>query len=260
MEMMGPNEPSAESRVKVWAHRGANEYAPENTIEAFEMAARLGADGVELDVHQSKDGEIVVIHDERLERTSSGSGFVKDYTLEQLRGFDYAKGTPFEGKAHYTIPTLREVFELLEPTDLTINIELKTNIFPYRGIERGVMEMAKEYGMKDRIWYSSFNRFSLAKIHLLDPAAKVGILHSEVASGLAVFARNLGARALHPSYYNLLSPLFMEECRNNNVLVNIWTIDTPEQMRVCYEAGVNAIITNYPDRAKKLFEELSAEE
>ena len=166
-------EESRSNAIKIWAHRGANEFAPENTLEAFGKAADLGADGVELDVHQTMDHEIVVIHDEKLERTSSGRGFVKNYTLEGLRQFDYAKGTRFEGKAHYAIPTLQEVFELLRPTGLTVNIELKTNVFPYPGIEARILRMAEEFGMRERVCYSSFNRLSIEKIHLLDPNAKV---------------------------------------------------------------------------------------
>ncbi|MBO7710077.1 MAG: glycerophosphodiester phosphodiesterase [Lachnospiraceae bacterium] len=253
---MALNQRSCSGAVKIWAHRGANEYAPENTLEAFDMAVRLGADGVELDVHQTRDQEIVVIHDEKLDRTSSGRGFVKDYSLRELRRFDYAKGTKFEGKGHYAIPTLREVFELLKPTGLTINIELKTNVFPYRGIERRILQMAEEFGMRERVWYSSFNRLCIEKIHLLDPKANVGFLYGETFSGMPVLAKNLGLTALHPSFYNLISPHFMEDCTDNGIAVNIWTIDTPEQMRICFRAGVHAIITNYPDRARKILEEM----
>ncbi len=243
--------------VKIWAHRGANEYAPENTLEAFEAAVRAGADGVELDVHQTRDNRVVVIHDERLDRTSTGSGFVKDCTLEELRRFDYAKDTAFEGKARYTIPTLEDVFGLLEPTGLTVNIELKTNVFHYFGIERRILKLAEEYGMRDRIWYSSFNRLTIEKIHLLDRKAKVGFLYAEVFSGMPVLAGNLGLSALHPSFPSLLSPRFMKECRNNGIAVNVWTIDSPEQLRACYREGVNAVITNYPDRAGKIFAEMA---
>ena len=246
----------SDSSVKIWAHRGANEFAPENTLEAFDMAVRLGADGVELDVHLTRDKEIVVIHDEKLDRTSNGKGFVKDFSLNELRQFDFARGTGFEGKAHYAIPTLREVFELLKPTGLTINIELKTNVFHYIGIEKQILRMAEEYGMRDRIWYSSFNRLTIEKIHLLDPEAKVGFLYAETFSGMPVFAKNLGLTALHPSVLNLRTPRFMESCRENGIAVNIWTIDTPEQMKACFKAGVNAVITNYPDRARKILGEM----
>ncbi|MBQ1311334.1 MAG: glycerophosphodiester phosphodiesterase [Blautia sp.] len=242
-------------RTKIWAHRGAVEYAPENTLEAFEAAVRLGADGIELDIHLTKDREIVVIHDERLERTSSGKGYVKDYTLAQLREMDFSRGTSFGGERRYQIPTMREVFELIRPTALTINIELKTNVFRYRGIERKVMAMAAEYGMSGRVCYSSFNRVSIETIHLLDPHAAVGFLYTEAVTLMPVFAKNLGISALHPAFYSLLLPDYMKNCRENGIDVNVWTIDTEEQMRVCFLAGVNAVITNYPDKARKVLEE-----
>ena len=96
----------------------------------------MGADGVELDVQLTKDGEIVVIHDENLHRVSNGSGWVKDYTLDQLKGFCYNKARPeWDGPAsEAVIPTLKEVYELLAPTGLTVNVELKTGIFLYEGI------------------------------------------------------------------------------------------------------------------------------
>ena len=245
-----------EKKVKVWAHRGANEYAPENTLEAFEKAVQVGADGVELDVHQTVDNEIVVIHDDRLDRTSNGRGFVKDYTLKELREFDYARGSQFAGKKHYDIPTLREVFELLKPTDLTINIELKTLVMRYIGIENRILKLADEFGMMDRIWFSSFSRISIEKIHLLRPDAKVGFLYSEKSALMPSYAGILGLTALHPAFYNLISLRFMEDCRKNGLLVNMWTIDTPEQMRACYRAGVHAVITNYPDKALEVFREM----
>ena len=238
--------------VKIWAHRGAIGYAPENTLEAFEWAVRLGADGVELDVHESKDHQIVVIHDERLDRTSSGKGWVKDYTLEELKQFDYSRGTEFGKERQYTIPTMREVFELLEPTDLTINIELKTNLFPYPGIEHKLLEMAKEYGMSDRVCYSSFNHLSVEKIHLLDPNAGVGFLYADARTRMPAFAGKMGMNALHPAFFNLFSPRFMEDCRSNGIEVNIWTIDTREEMLACLDAGVHAMITNYPDTAREV--------
>ena len=247
-------------RVKIWSHRGATEYAPENTLEAFEMAVKLGADGVELDIHLTKDGEIVVIHDERLERTSNGKGFVKDYTLEQLRELDFSRGTAFSGEKRYVIPTLREVFELIRPTGLTINIELKTNVFRYQGIERKTLEMAARYGMKDRVCYSSFNRLSIEKIHLLDPDSYVGFLYADAFALMPAFARNLGIGALHPAFYNLLLPDYMKTCRENGIQINAWTIDTLEQMRICCRSGINAMITNYPDKARKVAEEMAKTE
>ena len=238
--------------VKVWAHRGAIEFAPENTLESFAAAVEEKADGIELDIHLTRDREIVVIHDERLDRTSNGRGFVKDYTLAELKKLDFSKGTRFGEERPYQIPTLREVFELIRPTDLTINIELKTNVFPYLGITKMALDMASEYGMSDRVCYSSFNKVTIEKIHLLDPKAKAGFLYGEAFTMMPTFARELGLGALHPAFYNLLVPDFLENCRKNNILINAWTIDKEEQMRICCKAGINAMITNYPGKARQI--------
>ena len=112
--------------MNVWAHRGASGYAPENTLEAFQLAIEQKADGVELDVQLSKDGVLVVIHDESLDRVSDGRGYVKDYTLQELKSFNFNKMHPEYGIVR--IPTLEEVYALLKNTGLTINTELKNKL------------------------------------------------------------------------------------------------------------------------------------
>ena len=132
-------------KTKVWAHRGASAYAPENTLEAFLLAAEQGADGVELDVQLTKDGEMVVVHDEEIDRVSDGSGFVKDYTLAELKTLNFNKTHP--EYQDVKIPTLREVYEALKPTGMTINVELKTGIFWYKDLEKKVLELTKELSL-----------------------------------------------------------------------------------------------------------------
>jgi glycerophosphoryl diester phosphodiesterase len=105
--------------VQVWAHRGASGTLPENTLPAYAEAAKVGADGIELDIQLTKDGQIVVCHDERIDRTSNGTGFVKDYTLEELRGFEFHKTSP--DYPHAQIPTMAEVLDLIQPTGLMIS-------------------------------------------------------------------------------------------------------------------------------------------
>ena len=163
--------------ILVWAHRGASGIMPENTLPAFAKAVELGADGVELDIQMSADGEIVVIHDEMVDRTSDGKGWVKDFTLEQLRQLDVSYGHKELG--HVCIPTMREVFELLKPTELTINIELKTGILDYPGMEEKILILTREYGFEDRVIYSSFNHYSILKIQKLDPSAKTAFLYAD---------------------------------------------------------------------------------
>ena len=168
MERVGMNN------TKVWAHRGASAYAPENTLEAFKLAVDMGADGIELDVQLSKDGELVVIHDEEIDRTSNGKGFVKDYTLKELKKFNFNNSNSKYHKVN--IPTLKEVFELLKSTEMDINVELKTGVFFYEGIEEKVLSLAKEMKMEERIIYSSFNHYSVMKVKELDENAKIGLL------------------------------------------------------------------------------------
>ncbi|WP_305781680.1 glycerophosphodiester phosphodiesterase family protein, partial [Brucella sp. CMUL 018] len=126
----------------IWAHRGASAYAPENTLPAFEMALQMGADGVELDVQRSADGQVVVIHDETLNRTSNGVGKVVDQSFEQLRQCDFSNR--FAGRRNVKIPTLREVLDLFRGTGKTVNIELKNTVVLYPGLEDDVLRIVQD--------------------------------------------------------------------------------------------------------------------
>ena len=213
-------------RCLVWAHRGASGYAPENTLEAFKKAVEMGADGVELDV--------------------------KDMTLEELRKYNYNKTHPeYE---HADIPTLREVYELLKPTGLTINVELKTGIVFYEELERKVIELTKEMGMEDKVLYSSFNHYTCVKLHELNPEAYVGFLYADGPIDMASYAKKHGADALHPALYNLQFPNYMQDAAANGLDVNVWTVNEPEHLALASRMRVNAIITNYPDRALEIAE------
>ena len=236
----------------IWGHRGASGHAPENTLPAFELAADMGADGVELDVQETKDGVLVVCHDETIDRTSSGAGWLKDFTFEELRKLDFSNGNAaYEG---VKIPTMEEVFDLLAPTGLTINIELKTGIVFYDRIEEKILELAGRKYRADRIIYSSYNQYSVCKIKSLDPSAKVGLLYADGPVDMPGYGHRLCADALHPAFYNLRYPDYMEDCRKYGLDVNVWTVNTTEELMTCRQLGVNAIITNYPDKAKKLYE------
>lgn len=234
----------------VWAHRGASGYAPENTLAAFQKAVDLGADGVELDIQLTKDDQIVVIHDEMIDRTSDGKGWVKDYTLEELRAFNYNRTKP-EYK-HADIPTMREVFELLKPTGLFINIEIKTGVVFYEKIEEKILALAKEMGMEDRVCYSSFNHYTVTRIHELKPDAEVGFLYADGPINMPSYGVKHGVNALHPALYNLQYDGFVKECKEKGLKLNVWTVNERPYMEMCCQYGVDAIITNYPDIAKEV--------
>ncbi len=232
--------------IKIWAHRGASGYAPENTLEAFSMAVDMGVDGIELDVQMTKDGYLVVVHDERIDRVSDGNGCVKDYTLQELKKFRFNKTHPEYENAR--VPTLREVYELLRGTDLCINVELKTGLYSYEGIEERVLDLTRRMGMEGKVIYSSFNHYSIAKIKKLNSDVKVGILYSDGIYNVADYAKGIGASALHPAFYNLRYQGFMEAARAAGLNVHVWTVDTEEEAKTCVEMGVEAVISNYPDK------------
>ena len=136
-------------KTKVWAHRGASGYVPENTMEAFELAVRQNADGIELDVQISEDGRLVVMHDETIDRVTNGKGAVREYTVEQLKELQVQ--TPDTKQGIYRIPLLEEVLDLMKKTDMRVNIELKNSIYLYQQMEEKVLELVKEMHMEDQL-------------------------------------------------------------------------------------------------------------
>lgn len=191
-------------KLKIWAHRGCSYAYPENTIMAFKAAAELpGITGIELDVQLTKDDEIVVFHDENVSRITDGEGNVADHTLDELKRLKLCAGTKKTADEKLLqIPTLSEVLEFLktycENKGLLINIELKTSVVRYEGIEEKVIKMVKDYGLSDYIVYSSFLRESVHMVKQLDKNAKTAILAywlEECADGV----RRTGADALHPA-------------------------------------------------------------
>ena len=163
--------------TKVWAHRGASGYRPENTMEAFELAIKQGADGIELDVHTSADGELIVMHDETVDRVTDKTGLIKDLTLAQVK--ELKVSTDAEPNGIYRVPTLAEVLDLMRTTDMMVNIELKNSICFYPGMEEKILKLVKEMHMEDQLIYSSFNHYSLMQLKQLDDHVQTGILFSD---------------------------------------------------------------------------------
>lgn len=236
----------------VWAHRGASAYAPENTLEAFQLAIDMGADGIELDVQLTADDQVVVLHDETIDRVSNGQGYVKDYTLKQLKEYRFNKLHPEFSNA--VIPTLEEVLKLLQPTRLVLNIELKTGVFFYPGLEEKVIALVEKYHMQNRVWYSSFNHYSVRKIRELRADAKTGILYTDGIYQPAVYANNMGVDAIHPYYNNLKYPALLDDCHKSGIEIHTWTVNCSKDIIMCYKKHIDAIITNYPDKAVLLGE------
>lgn len=237
-------------KTKVWAHRGSSAYAPENTLIAFELAIRQGADGIELDVQLTQDNELVVIHDEKVDNVSNHTGYVKDYSLKELKSFNFNKKFLQFGKV--TIPTLEEVYKLIKPTNLTINVELKNSIIQYKGIEKKLIELEEMMGMEDRIIYSSFNHYSLMKLKKISSKAKVGILFADEFIDVPEYGVKIGANALHPALYILQIPDFIKDSKEKNLPLHVWTVNEEEHMKLMVENRIEAIITDKPDLARKI--------
>lgn len=251
--------------TQIWGHRGASAWAPENTLPAFELALEQGADGFELDVQLSSDGEAVVIHDETLERTTNGRGRVADHPLALLRTLDASAG-----QADYAgtrIPTLGEVFALVKGTSAHVNVELKNNRVRYRGLEARVLDLADEYDVTGQVVWSSFNHPSLRRLRRLlrrrerelhldqhrrgHAAEALGVLYSDILYQPWHYAALLGASALHPPL-PLVDRRLVERCRAAGLAVHVWTVDDPADVRRLAALGVEAIITNDPALARKV--------
>lgn len=243
--------------TKIWAHRGASGSAPENTLEAFSLAVEQKADGVELDVQLTKDGQIVVIHDETVNRVSHHRGYVKDFELKELRKINVNR--PIAGYKEVFIPTLEEVYELLKETELTINVELKTSIIWYPQIEEKVLLLTKEMGMLERVIFSSFNHYSVRKIKDLEPNAKTGILYNDVLCEIAEYCKTVGADALHPAYFHRFMDTVFEEYLASQIPLHVWTVDGKEEMEYFIRKDIQAIITNYPEKARMVLERIERE-
>ncbi|MBO4847581.1 MAG: glycerophosphodiester phosphodiesterase [Clostridia bacterium] len=234
---------------RILAHRGASAYAPENTMPAFQLALEQEADGVELDVHLSKDGELIVMHDERVDRTTNATGFIKDYTLQELKAFDASCGK--EGYAGASIPTLAEVYSLFRGTEKIINVEIKTDIIVYPDICGKLLALEDAMGMNGRIIYSSFNHYTVCEMLRARPSAKVGLLYMSMIVSPWDYARSLKAACLHPHFITLANtPNMAAECGKLGIETNVWTVDDAEKIDQLSKMGVTSIITNKPDLAR----------
>ena len=246
--------PGERKDVKIWAHRGCSMAYPENTLEAFEAAAKIpGITGIETDVQLSKDGEVVVFHDEHTGRVTDGTRNVQDYTLAELQKLHIQS----VGGETTTIPTLKQMLELLKPyceeNGLLINIELKTSVIRYPGIEQKVIDIVREYGLEKYIVYSSFLADSIKLIKELMPSAKTGML-SGTMEGCIQGAMYANADALHPWIGGLNAK---GEGKLADAPVRAWNMEEPffndgrilkeKDMGKYSEFGVTDIITNVPE-------------
>jgi glycerophosphoryl diester phosphodiesterase len=234
-----------------YAHRGASGDYPENTMLAFEKAIEMGCGGIETDVHVTKDGCLVLIHDETIDRTSNGKGYISDFTLEELKQFDAGswKGEAYSG---LTIPSIDELLMLVKDKDLIINLELKTDVIQYQGIEEKVINKIYEYGVESKVIISSFNHYTVRRCKDIDKDIKIGLLYMEGLYEPQMYADIVGAEAIHPYYHTVDNDQLVERIRKSNIEVNVWTVNDEAAMKRFLQFKVHGIITNYPDKLKKI--------
>ena len=244
--------------VMVVAHRGFSGAAPENTLAAFRKAIEIGSDMIELDIHLSKDGKIVVIHDETLERTTDGRGKVAGHTLKDLKKLDAGShfGAGFFGER---IPTLQEVLDLAKGRVL-VNIEIKNpthGLYLITELADQALEAVEKAGMLNWVIFSSFNPASLAWVQNKEPRARVAFLYhrewntlSEVTKGKDWQVLNL--RNIHLNRGKIV------RIRKEGIKVNVYTVNTEEELEQFVKWGLDGIITNYPDRLIRILKEKSS--
>ncbi|MCM3598344.1 glycerophosphodiester phosphodiesterase [Metabacillus idriensis] len=234
-------------RVEIYAHRGCSGEYPENTMAAFEAACEIGADGIELDVQMTKDGEVVVIHDERIDRTTNGIGFVKDFRYKQLKLFD--AGSWFHPKySRQMIPSLQDVLDLIKTNgpEMNVNIELKNDVFPYEGLEEKVLQCIHQSGMADSVILSSFQFKSMGKIRELESSIQTALLFEGIPSNIIEEARKVHANALHSEASFAVSAAG-KRVVDAGYPLRVFTINQTEKLETLTSSGVSALITDYPE-------------
>ncbi|MDX1805512.1 MAG: glycerophosphodiester phosphodiesterase family protein [Paenisporosarcina sp.] len=231
------------------AHRGAAGYAPENTIAAFDKAIEMKADYIEMDIQRTKDGELVIIHDTSVDRTTEGSGYIKDLTLNELRSLDAGswKGTEFAGEK---IPTFDEILDKYHGK-IGILLELKApEIYP--GIEESIAQELKDRHLdkpqNEKMILQSFNFESMKKMNTLLPNVPIGVLTWSKADTTPQALKEFSAYAdyFNPSY-GLINEELVNQVHSLGMKISSWTVRSQESADFLLEMNVDGIITDYPD-------------
>ncbi|KKB42972.1 glycerophosphodiester phosphodiesterase [Bacillus thermotolerans] len=231
----------------IFAHRGFSAAAPENTMSAFKAAERVGADGIELDVQLTKDGRLVVIHDEKLERTTNGRGFVKDWEWKDLARLQANRKFP-NVTVDIGLPLLEDVFEWMTGNALICNVELKNNEFDYEGIEEKVLALIRQFNYEERVIISSFNHYSLTRMRQIAPDIETAVLYSSHLYMPWKYAEAIRAQAIHPNIRTVKDGI-IEETLNAGLSIRPYTVNKTKQMKRFMEKGCSAIFTDDPQTA-----------
>jgi len=222
-------------------HRGASGLAPENTLASFRKALEIGVDGVELDVRETKDHEIVLMHDGKVDRTTNGSGFVQDMTLSEIKRLDAGSkfGPNFRGEK---VPTLKEALELLN--EKLVMIEIKEE-----GTEEKVLGIVRSMNMEKNVWIVSFHRSALVYTRQMNNNLKIALI-SEKPEDLQV-ALNLKADAFS-LLHTMADRSIVKKAHRYRMLLCVWTPNNEEEMRKSIKIGADILTTDFPDRLNRI--------
>lgn len=226
------------------AHRGASGYAPENTLAAFKRAVSQGVSFIETDLHLTRDAHFVAIHDEVVDRTTNGHGSIHEMTLQEVRRLDAGSwfASEFTGER---VPTLDEILEFTKKNDVVFYLELKPSGF--WGGEHALIGALRETGEIPRSVVISFDPSILAALRKLEPTLMTGLLYNGQIEEPFEKATEIGARQLAVRG-DLLTPNFVQQARKRDLQVVCWTVNSPAHMRMLATAGVDGIMSDYPDR------------
>lgn len=242
-------------RPLILAHRGASAHAPENTLAAFILAREEGADGVELDAKLSADGQVVVMHDSTVDRTTDGHGRVNAMNLAMLRTLDAGAwfAPQFCGER---IPLLDEVLEAVGP-DMWVNIELTNYTSPTDALVERVARVVTRHAMLNRVIFSSFLPGNLQRIRRLLPAALTAILAWKGWVGFparGMFGHRVAPQILHPHLHDT-SEFLIAAAHRRGQRVHVWTVNQPGDIRRMLDWGVDGLITDDPGLARSVLQE-----
>jgi len=237
--------------MHIYAHRGARGYAPENTMAAFVKALDLKADGIELDVQATRDGEVVICHDHTIDRTSNGTGLLHNFTLAELKEFDF--GSWFgAGFCDEPIPTLSDFFAWYVTTPLLLNIEIKHGPVIYHGLEEKVIAcmnrlVPKEFDLYKRVLISSFYHPSLLKMKELDSRFKTAVLFAHRPVDVLSLIHQTNANYVHP-HWHYLEKEWITVAHSEGIGVNSYTINEQDEFNFIRDMQLDGLITDFPDR------------
>jgi len=226
------------------AHRGLSGLYPENTMLSFEKALELGVNSMETDVQLSKDGRMMIFHDEELSRMTGEEGLLTDRTFDELRALDTSG--EYRGRfGRCQIPTLDEYLELVSGRDLVTFLELKTGMIPY-DIEEKVRDALRRHNMQDKVYVYSGNHFSVMKFKKLAPEIKIAFPFDNWIFHCGDYSAKYGVQAMVP-YYLMLTPELVAEIKGHGILLTPWTVDDPDEMCRLLDLGVDGMMTNRAD-------------